>query len=224
MVETLTFIVLALLLICSAIMIVLKKNLFHATLFLMLFLFTMAGMYIHLQAELVASIQVLAYVGGVTTFILFVLMLTKKVMDLSLERFNRQRIPGLVVMALIFIAFTVTALFTFLQPMTRDRSGFKITEITISKISDKTVTNNLMPLLNKEFSEEKSFRSHLLNMGFNEKDIEIILLHSQISPVPDLTVIGKLLVTDYLLSFEIISLILTVSMIGAILLVKREES
>lgn len=224
MVETLTFIVLALLLTGSAVMIVIKKNVFHATLFLMLFLFTMAGMFVHLQAELVASIQVLAYVGGVTTFILFVLMLTSKVMDLSLERFNRQRIPGLVIIALIFIAFTATGLFTFLQPMAGDSTRFKITEVTIAQIADKSDTNNLIPLLNQEFSEENTFRSHLYSLGYGEEDVKIILTHSQAAPMPDLSVIGKLLVTDYLLSFEIISIILTVSMIGAILLVKREEN
>ncbi|HPZ09984.1 MAG TPA: NADH-quinone oxidoreductase subunit J, partial [Candidatus Eremiobacteraeota bacterium] len=39
-----------------------------------------------------------------------------------------------------------------------------------------------------------------------------------------ITIIGKLLLSDYVLSFELISVILTVTMIGAIILVKKEES
>jgi len=165
MVEIITFAVLALILIASAVCVVRSQNTFHGALFLALFLFTMAGMFVHLRSELVAVIQVLAYVGGVTTFIVFVIMLTNKVMDTSVPRFNRFRVLSVIVTALVLLSFTVAICFSFFQPL------------------NNPVTDEIFPI---------------------EK-------------------VGALLLSDYLLSFELISIILTVTMIGAILLVKKEE-
>ena len=166
MVEIITFTVLAFILIASALSVVTSNNTFHGALFLALFLFTMAGMFVHLQAELVAVIQVLAYVGGVTTFIVFVIMLTNKIMDTSVKRFNKYKLIALTLVVFILCAFLAALVTTFIVPM------------------NAVPSTGIFPM---------------------EK-------------------IGELLLSEYLLSFELISVILTVSMIGAIVLVKKEDS
>ncbi|HPZ09625.1 MAG TPA: NADH-quinone oxidoreductase subunit J, partial [Candidatus Eremiobacteraeota bacterium] len=141
MIQAITFFLLTIVLIGSAICIVLKKNLFHAALILMLFLFAMAAMYIHLKAELIGVIQVLAYVGGVTTFILFVIMLTAKITDKSEERFNKQRILSIVVMAVVFISFVSLSVHLSSKKMDYFSEGpqtwVKINENTIKDLKNK---------------------------------------------------------------------------------------
>jgi len=117
MIEVITFLVIAVILIASAIFVVFSKHIFHSALVLMLFLFTMAAMYVHLKAELVAVIQVLTYVGGVITFILFVIMLTKKLSDLSVERFNNQKLISIVVSIFVLFCFILMIYFSFSQPL-----------------------------------------------------------------------------------------------------------
>ena len=164
MINFITFSILAIILIGSAVFIVIKKNIFHASLILMLFLFTMAAMYIALKAELAATLQVLAYVGGVTTFILFVVMLTNRLTDKSIETFNKQRLLALGTIIFVFLSF-------------------------------------LIPVcLSLPFNQNP--------VNFNEEIMDT----------------GRLMLSDYILSFELISIILTVSIIGAIILVKKEET
>ena len=60
----------------SAIMVLRVKELVHATVWLATMLFGVAGIFLTLGAEFLATIQVLVYVGAVITLILFTVMLT----------------------------------------------------------------------------------------------------------------------------------------------------
>jgi len=117
MIEVVTFLIIAVILIASAIFVVFSRHIFHSALVLMLFLFTMAAMYVHLKSELVAVIQVLTYVGGVITFILFVIMLTKKLSDMSVERFNNQKLISAIVVIFVMLCLILLLYFSFSQPL-----------------------------------------------------------------------------------------------------------
>jgi len=71
-----TFIVLAAIVLLSAIMVLRVRELIHATVWLAAMLFGVAGIFLTLGAEFLATIQVLVYVGAVITLILFTVMLT----------------------------------------------------------------------------------------------------------------------------------------------------
>ena len=57
--------------------VVFSRNVVHAALFLMLALFTVAGVFVLLAAEFLAIVPVLVYGGAVTILILFAMMLTR---------------------------------------------------------------------------------------------------------------------------------------------------
>ncbi len=69
-------IVMGLVILGSAIMVLRVKELVHATVWLATMLFGVAGIFLALGAEFLATIQVLVYVGAVVTLILFTVMLT----------------------------------------------------------------------------------------------------------------------------------------------------
>jgi NADH-quinone oxidoreductase subunit J len=60
----------------AALGVVLTRNVMHAVLLQLLVLVAVGGVYVLLQAEFVALVQILVYAGAVTTMLLFALMLT----------------------------------------------------------------------------------------------------------------------------------------------------
>lgn len=76
MIVEVTFIVLALTTVVSAIMVLRVKELVHATVWLATMLIAIAGIFLTLGGEFLATIQLLVYVGAVITLILFTVMLT----------------------------------------------------------------------------------------------------------------------------------------------------
>lgn len=69
------FVILAVLAIASALAMVLSKNTVNSALFLVLNLVSVAGIYLLLQAQFLAIIQVLVYAGAIMVLFLFVIML-----------------------------------------------------------------------------------------------------------------------------------------------------
>ena len=69
---------LALLVLTSAVWVVTLKNLFRAALSLGLVLLGVAGLFIVLEAEFLAFVQILVYVGAILTLVVFAIMLTAK--------------------------------------------------------------------------------------------------------------------------------------------------
>ncbi len=58
---------------------VLARNLVHAALFLIAFFFVVACQFVMLEAEFLAAIQVLVYIGAVSILLMFGIMLTRNV-------------------------------------------------------------------------------------------------------------------------------------------------
>lgn len=72
----LSFMMLAMVIVVSGIMVVTFRNLIYSALSLILCFTGVAGLYLHLQSEFIAGVQVLIYVGAIAVLILFVIMLT----------------------------------------------------------------------------------------------------------------------------------------------------
>jgi NADH-quinone oxidoreductase subunit J len=76
--ETLAFALFAFVTIASSWGVVLVRDVWHSALLLGVALLSVAVHYVMLQAEFVAAMQVLVYVGGVLILIVFTVMLTRK--------------------------------------------------------------------------------------------------------------------------------------------------
>ncbi|MFO0892808.1 MAG: NADH-quinone oxidoreductase subunit J [Isosphaeraceae bacterium] len=73
------FLVISVLGILAALGTVLARNLVHAALFLVAFFFIVACQFVLLEAEFLAAIQVLIYIGAVAILLMFGIMLTRNV-------------------------------------------------------------------------------------------------------------------------------------------------
>lgn len=91
--EVVGFWCLSALLIGSALAVVLTKNLFHAVLWLALALTGTAGIFLLLDAEFLAAVQLLLYAGGIVTVMVFAIVVTEKLVGERLSQTSR-RIAG----------------------------------------------------------------------------------------------------------------------------------
>ena len=97
--DVVAFWVLAALLVGSAMAVVLSKNLFHAVLWLALALSGTAGVFLLLNAEFLAAVQLLLYAGGVVTIVVFAIVVTERLVGERLSQTNRGVVTGGVVAA-----------------------------------------------------------------------------------------------------------------------------
>jgi NADH-quinone oxidoreductase subunit J len=102
-----SFWVLAIIIILSAIGVIVLRNVFRAALSLIVCLAAVAGIFITLSADFLAAVQILVYVGAISVLIILVIMLTRDVSQGNPA--NKLRIPAFIVSAIFFglIAFAV---------------------------------------------------------------------------------------------------------------------
>ena len=100
--EVLGFWILAITLIGSALGVVLTKNLFHSVLWLALGLVSTAGVFLLLDAEFLAAVQVLLYAGGVITVVVFAIVVTEKLVGEKISHTSKRLAGGGIVAAGIF--------------------------------------------------------------------------------------------------------------------------
>jgi len=159
------FYVLAALAVISAIFVITRRNPVHSVIFLIITLLSLALLYVQLQAEFLAAVQIILYIGGIMVLFLFVIMLVNLDIVTRQAPFNRQwHVAGLA--ALVLLAELLAVIYW----------------------------GRATPTL------------------------------PQAPPTalqPNTELIGVTLFQNYLLPFEIASVLLLVAMIGAVLMAKR---
>jgi NADH-quinone oxidoreductase subunit J len=74
----------------AAAVVVLGKNIVRAAVALIFTFCGMAALYVLLDAEFLAAVQVLIYVGGITILLLFAIMLTSRISSVTTRVINEQ--------------------------------------------------------------------------------------------------------------------------------------
>jgi NADH-quinone oxidoreductase subunit J len=87
--------------VASAIMVVTRKNVMHAALFLLLTFFCVGATYVLLRAEFLAAVQVLVYAGAITVLFLFAILLVNIPRAVQLRQWTGQSSVAVLVAGLI---------------------------------------------------------------------------------------------------------------------------
>ena len=140
MAETIAFWSLAIVLVGSALAVVLSKNLFHSVLWLALALTGTAGVFLLLEAEFLAAVQLLLYAGGVVTIVVFAIVVTERLVGERITQTNR-RITAGAVTALAFVAFIVS--FISQQPLATTRPP--LTSDLTRTLGESVLTRYVLP-------------------------------------------------------------------------------
>lgn len=104
------FWILAALSVGTALAVIFARDIFHAALFLIVCFFAVAGIYVTLNADFLAAVQVLVYIGAVSVLLIFGIMLTREAKRGSPP--GRLRIPALVI-ALALLGVLIGSLVSF---------------------------------------------------------------------------------------------------------------
>ena len=161
---TLLFYSVACLTIISALFVVINRNPVYSAVMLVLCFFSIAILYLLLEAYFVAVLEIIIYAGAIMVLFLFVIML----LDLGREA----ALPKLKILDKVLSLFLVVIIFLGILTLTMWDGGD---------------------------------------------------LHQTLNPssVGDITALGKALFTDFLLPFEVASLLLLVALIGTVYLAKK---
>ena len=128
MTEEITFAALAVVLVGSALAVVLSKNLFHAVLWLALALTGTAGVFLTLDSEFLAAVQLLLYAGGIITIVVFAIVVTERLVGERLTQTN-MRIGGGALISAVLLGFILTVLSRSPLPATRPEMPGDLTRI-----------------------------------------------------------------------------------------------
>jgi NADH-quinone oxidoreductase subunit J len=82
--------VLAFVAVASALLVITRRNPVHSAIYLILTLLAVALIYLQLQAEFLAAVQIILYIGGIMVLFLFVIMLVRLDVTTRQRPFNRQ--------------------------------------------------------------------------------------------------------------------------------------
>jgi NADH-quinone oxidoreductase subunit J len=107
MVTSIVFYIVAALIIFTALKMVLSTNLVHSALFMAATFGCIAIVYLLLNADYMAVVQIMVYVGAITILFVFGVMLTKREYMEDSTQFNRYKIYGAFVAGALFIVFAV---------------------------------------------------------------------------------------------------------------------
>lgn len=168
MLPKLFFVYFSVVMVLSSMLVITRKNPVHSVVWMLVLFVHIAVLYLFLNAEFLAAIQIIIYAGAILVLFLFVIMLLNVKREETEKRFQRHWGISLII-GIIFIIFFLSIL---------------------SKIS-------VLP---------------------QRGDYTVKFIQSEGS----IMTIGKVLYTEYLLPFEVASLILLVAIIGAVVLAKRK--
>ncbi len=151
----------------SAVMMITRKNPIHSVMFMLLLFFHIAGVFVLLNAEFLAAVQLIVYAGAILILYLFVVMLLSVDRETRAARANRFW-PWLAAFGVLIVAEIALLVWRGVFPAETGRAMGSV---------DFTVNG-----------------------------------------------LGKELYTNYLIPFEVASLILLVGLVGAVMLAKKTDS
>jgi NADH-quinone oxidoreductase subunit J len=92
----------------SAMMVAFSRNIIYSAFSLLGTFAGVAGLYIFLGADFVAAVQLLIYVGGILVLILFAVMLTHRITDVTITNRAAGRIPALIIIGILVFLLVQT--------------------------------------------------------------------------------------------------------------------
>ncbi len=144
--EIILFIVLAAVAAISSIMMITRPNAVISAVFLVLNFFALAGLYLLLNAQFIAVVQIIVYAGAIMVLFLFVLMLLNTSAENSLMKDKRPL--KLFAMLIIVFVFAQIAFIIFYGKPSRTLTPSETASInagTIQTIGQQLYTNYIIP-------------------------------------------------------------------------------
>lgn len=189
------FLLLSAVILAGAVGVAISRTVFGSALWLVLALLGVAGIYMTLGASFLAVVQILVYVGAITVLILFAVMLTPQVMGEGTQ-FNSQWSMGIVVALMVFGILAVLSY----------QSNWPLAA------GDQALTTGTLFVSHADEPEAATLAAAVpgATTELDAHGAERVRVPGTIERI------GRGFMIDFLLPFELISVILLVALVGAI--------
>jgi NADH-quinone oxidoreductase subunit J len=117
------FLVLSALTLVAAILVVTVKNIIHSALWLITSFFGVGALYLLMEAEFIAVVQVLIYVGAISILVLFAIMLTRHVTGEGVRQLYQRWWVALIVAAALFSVLIVPTVLNYQWAVVQPAAG-----------------------------------------------------------------------------------------------------
>jgi NADH-quinone oxidoreductase subunit J len=144
---SIVFYIVAALIIFTALKMVLSTNLVHSALFMAATFMGIAVIYVLLNADYLAIVQVMVYVGAISILFVFGVMLTKRTDMKESSQLNKYRKYAAVVAALIFIVFVRTIVVSSFVPSGGAQDASTIAAISKLLLNDYSIAFEVSGIL-----------------------------------------------------------------------------
>ena len=147
--EGIIFYIIAFVMIIAALRVVMGRNAIHSALWLVLVFFCFGVLYVLLQAEFVAAIQVIVYAGAIMVLFLFVIMLLR--VDRAeefLSKHRTQRVVGVLLGIALLVGIGVTVMVDLLPGKAGEKSIETLNSLAggnTQAVAEKLFTDYLLP-------------------------------------------------------------------------------
>ncbi len=144
--ELILFIVLALIAAVSAVMVITQSHPVMSAIFLILNFFALAGLYLLLNAQFIAVVQVIVYAGAIMVLFLFVLMLLNTSSEFKVLTDKKFiKFFALLISAFVFVQLAYLIFFT--KPSNAVKGNLNVSSQigTIQNIGKELYTNYIIP-------------------------------------------------------------------------------
>ena len=138
---------LAAVLVGAGLAVVLSKNLFHSVLWLALALIATAGVFLTLDAEFIAGVQVLLYTGGVVTVVVFAIVVTERLVGERLSHTSRRVVAGGAVSVAILALLVRALLWAHIDMLKPPLTGDLTRQIGVSLLTRFALPFELLAVL-----------------------------------------------------------------------------
>jgi NADH-quinone oxidoreductase subunit J len=139
MIESILFYVIAAFIIFMALNMVLSSNIVHSSLFMAATFLGVAFVYVLLQADYMAVVQIMVYVGAISVLFVFGVMLTSRTDIEQSNNFNRYKIYGGIITAVFFFVLTRVILGANFVPVKIENAESTISAIAKLLLNDYSI-------------------------------------------------------------------------------------
>ena len=181
--------------IVAAIAVVQLKDMFRAALFLVVCFLGVAGMFVLLRAEFLAAVQVIIYIGAISVLIIFAILMTRDVEEGNPSHGLKMAVGAL---AGLFAAMAIfVAVATEWGPVA---TGPQLEDMQTSATADESGPNVV--------------GATIVTSSVEVNKVDEIF--SNATPW-----IARLLIRDFVLAFEVASVLLLATIVGAMALIRE---
>lgn len=197
----------------SAMGVAFSRNVMYSAFSLLFTFFSVAGMYVLLGGDFLAITQIMVYIGGILILIIFGVMLTQRITGVDMKTgpvgkaqiISGSLISGIVCLTLILVYLNV-------QWFKQDTNAITPYTANQSQTIKEMVPDSLLSL-----QQSVTYLSNCPQVA------QKINLPDSLKVESSITLIGKGLLTEYLLPFEAASVLLLIAAIGAALIARRKK-